>query len=129
MQGTHLSEANVEALKRLLVSDLKAKDSFCSELEPVQLASYFSTLLTSYMVRNKELLHDMCEYLNSHISVESTLQQSEEKQGKDSCNQSEVFSLHQFDSNNYSAQNEVAVANNEDSRPSFGNSYVNNFIR
>ena len=73
MQGTHMSEANIETLKTLLMSHFKEKDSFCHETEPVHLTSYFSLLLTSYMTKNRELLHDMCKYLFSHISTESSL--------------------------------------------------------
>ena len=95
---------------------------------------YFSSLISTYSLRNDQTLHEMCRYLNSHIgatsepSIGGGLIQNQQftpvKEHDDDVT-SEVFSVKQFNSNT-THQSQLQQA---DSRPSFGNSYVNNFIR
>jgi len=66
MQGTFLTETNTESMTSLLLTDFKARDSALS-VEHSALSAYFEAFLISYTVKNAEILHEMCKYLNSHI--------------------------------------------------------------
>ena len=97
----------------------------------------------------------MCKYLNDHINSGLQSRQSSSShlfgvhynqqstpdsarhlhgeqinESHDGDAPSDVFSARQYDSNaQQSASGEAGQQNLQDSRPSFGNSYVNNFIR
>lgn len=80
MHGTHLNEANIEQLKMHLVSDFRAQTSMSADdsstsffqTQHLQLMGYFSALLQTYVIKNTEILHDMCKYLNTHIGSASS---------------------------------------------------------
>ena len=76
MQGTYISEANIESLKMHLVSDYRAQaqdSSFQQQsMEYLQLMGYFASLLQSYAIKNRDILREMCQYLNSHIGGSSS---------------------------------------------------------
>ena len=72
MHGTYLNEANIERFKMLLVSEFRSQGDSFHQMEHLQLKGYFSALLQTYVIKNTEILHEMCKYLNAHISSASS---------------------------------------------------------
>lgn len=145
MHGTYIdADVNLERFKSVLLTEYKSKDSL-NQIEHSQLMTFFSSLILIYQQKNTDILTEMCKYLNTHItnSLPSSSQPSRQHSEVDHQNvvdmnqsnnhyqeadDSQVFPVRQFNSSDQKSMDQKD-SEQSSSRPSFGNAYVNNFIR